>query len=327
MGITETLWTEKYRPQKFSEVKGQEEIVKRVEAFVRQKNLPHLLFAGPAGVGKSTLALVIAKELYGSEWRQNVLELNASDERGIDVVRVKIKDFAKTVAFSNIGFKIIFLDECDALTRDAQQALRRTMENYAATCRFILSCNYASKILEPIQSRCAVFKFKPLTQENVDSILLMIAETEKLTLTPDAKKALHEVSEGDARTIANLLQSCSALDKNITAEHVYSLASTARPEDVRNILMNALKGEFIVARKELLKAMTAYGLSGQDIIKQIQKIIWELQLSNRTKISLMDKLGETEFRMVEGSDEYLQLEAYLANAGLIGEKESNETIK
>ena len=144
-----TIWTEKYRPKNFSDVKGQKEIVKRVKSFVEQKNMPHLLFAGPAGVGKTSLALVIAKQLFSDSWRQNFLELNASDERGIDVIRVKVKDFARTKAIGDVPFKIIYLDECDALTKEAQQALRRTMENYTSTCRFILGCNYSSKIIDP----------------------------------------------------------------------------------------------------------------------------------------------------------------------------------
>src|SRR3989344_3996852 len=158
-----TIWTEKYRPHTFADIRGQKDIVEKVSALVKSGNMPHLLFSGPAGVGKTTMALVIAHELFGDSWRDNTLELNASDERGIDVVRVKVKDFARTRAIGDVPFKIIYLDECDALTKDAQQALRRTMENYTQTCRFILSCNYSSKILDPIQSRCAVFRFKPLS--------------------------------------------------------------------------------------------------------------------------------------------------------------------
>src|SRR3989338_3622404 len=156
------IWIEKYRPKDFSELKGQKEIVKRVEAFVKQENMPHLLFAGPAGTGKTSLALIIARKLFKDAWHQNFLELNASDERGIDIIRVKVKDFARTRAIGDVPFKIIYLDEADALTSEAQQALRRTMENYTQTTRFIISCNYSSKIIEPIQSRCAVLRFRPL---------------------------------------------------------------------------------------------------------------------------------------------------------------------
>src|SRR3989344_4330775 len=156
------IWTEKYRPLKFEEVVGQQEIIKRVRSLVQSLNIPHLLFAGPAGTGKSTLALITVKSLYGESWRENYLELNASDERGINVVREKVKGFARTKSLGNVSFKVIFLHEADALTPEAQQALRRTMENYAGTCRFILSCNYSSKIIDPIQSRCAIFRFKLL---------------------------------------------------------------------------------------------------------------------------------------------------------------------
>src|SRR5210317_1811730 len=166
-----TIWTEKYRPKTFADVKGQQNIIKRVQAFVKNKNMPHLMFAGPAGVGKSTLALVTARELFGESWKDNFLELNASDERGIDVVRVKVKDFARTRAIGDVPFKIIYLDECDALTKEAQHALRRTMENYTQTCRFILSCNYSSKIIDPIQSRCAIFKFRPLEKSEIFELI------------------------------------------------------------------------------------------------------------------------------------------------------------
>ena len=184
------IWTEKYRPGSFSEIKGQKEIVKRAEAFVKQRNMPHLLFSGPAGVGKTTLALVIAKSLFKEGWKGNLLELNASDERGIDVIRHKVKDFARTRAIGDVPFKIIYLDECDALTREAQQALRRTMENYTQTTRFILSCNYSSKIIDPIQSRCAVFRFKPLDKEDVFEIIEKIAKDEGIKIDNKAEEAL-----------------------------------------------------------------------------------------------------------------------------------------
>ncbi len=306
------IWTEKYRPSTFEEIKGQEEIVSKVKAFVEQKNLPHLLFAGTAGIGKSTLALVTAKKMFGPEWKQNFLELNASDERGIDVVRVKVKDFARTKAIGDVPFKIIFLDECDALTRDAQQALRRTMENYAATCRFILACNYSSKIIDPIQSRCAMFRFRPLAKEHMLELVNFIVEKESLNVDDDAKGALIEVSGGDCRKFENILQSCASIAKNITTEVVYSMASTAQPQEIKDLLGVAVTGDFLNARKQLLDVMIRYGLSGLDIIKQIQKEIWVLDLDSRQKVSLIDKCGEIEFRLVEGSDEYVQLEALLA---------------
>ncbi len=306
------IWTEKFRPHDFSEVKGQKEIVRRVKAFVEKKNMPHLLFAGPAGVGKTTLALIIAKKLFEGGWHQNFLELNASDERGIDIIRNKVKDFARTKAIGDVPFKIIYLDECDALTREAQQALRRTMENYTQTCRFILSANYSSKIIDPIQSRCAVFRFKPLDKKDILALIDDIAKKEKLKINEKAKEALAEICEGDCRKLENILQSSAAIDKHITEESVYSLASIAKPKEINEVLKLAVENKFVEARKKLLDVMLNYGLSGIDIIKQIQKEILNLDIDNREKMRLIEKCGEVEFRLVEGSDEFIQLEALLS---------------
>lgn len=311
--MTDTaLWTEKYRPQTFDEVKGQTAIVSRVRQFLERGNMPHLLFAGPAGVGKTTLALVIARQLFGSAWRGNFLELNASDERGIDVIRVKVKDFARTRAIGDVPFKIIYLDECDALTREAQQALRRTMENYTQTCRFILSCNYSSKIIDPIQSRCTVFRFKPLSFEELQEIIQKIAESEGLEVDAAAVQALFDVSGGDVRRVENVLQAVAAAATSVTEEAVYSVASYARPKEVQQVLELAVKGDFLDARKQLLKTMLDYGLSGLDVIKQLQQGVWKLDLDDRRKLAITQLCGEAEFRMVEGSDEQIQLGALLA---------------
>jgi len=311
------IWTEKYRPKGFSEVYGQDEIVRKAEAFVRQKNMPHLLFVGPAGCGKTSLSLVIARALFGDSWHQNFLELNASDERGIDVVRIKVKDFARTKAIGDVPFKIIYLDECDALTRDAQQALRRTMENYTQTCRFILAANYSSKIIDPIQSRCAIFRFKPLPEKDIKKIIESIAKQERLKIDEKVEKALYTVSEGDCRRVENVLQSCAAITDHVTEDVVFSLASAAKPKEILNVLELATKGKFLEARKELLNVMLNYGLSGQDAIKQMQRAILELGIDNKKKMLLIEKCGETEFRISEGSDAFIQLEAFLASLGAI----------
>lgn len=323
MGMEESnaIWIEKYRPRNFSDMKGQKEIVKKIKAFVEQKNMPHLLFSGPAGVGKTTLALIIARQLFGDGWQSDFLELNASDERGIDIVRNKVKDFARTKAIGNVPWKIIYLDECDALTKEAQQALRRTMENFTRTTRFVLSCNYSSKIIDPIQSRCAIFRFKPLEKHDVIEIIDVVAKAENLKIEQKAKEALFEISEGDCRRVENILQSCAAIEKNITEELIYSMASVAKPKELKAALELAIQNKFIDARNALLKIMLDYGLSGLDMIKQIQKEVWALEIDDKSKVHLIDKCGEIEFRMTEGADEFVQLEALLSHFVLVGSKE------
>jgi replication factor C small subunit len=306
------IWTEKYRPTEFSQVIGQDDIVRKVEAFVKQKNMPHLLFSGPAGVGKTTLSLVTARALFKDNWESNFLELNASDERGIDVIRLKVKEFARSRALGDVPFKIIYLDECDALTKEAQQALRRTMENYTQTCRFILSCNYSSKIIDPIQSRCTVFKFKPLQEEHLRTMTERISQSEKLKINDQAKQALITVCHGDCRRLENILQAAAALSKTITETDVYELASLARPKEIQEVLEACITGDFSVAKKKLLDTMLAFGLSGLDVVSQLQREIWGVTLPARVRLAMVSACGESEFRMVEGSDEFIQLEALLA---------------
>ena len=307
------IWTEQYRPKEFSEFKGQEKILERVKAMVTQKNIQHLLFAGPSGTGKSSLAILIAKKLFGETWRENFLELNSSDSRGIDVIRNEVKDFARTKAIGTDLPKIIFLDECDALTKEAQNALRRTMETFTRTSRFILSCNFSSKMIDPIQSRCTVFRFKPLEEKEMEKIIKEISNQENLKVDKGVIKALYEISEGDVRRVINLLQSCAAVSKNINEDLIYEIVSAAQPKEIKEVLEMAIKKDFIRSRDKLLDVMLKHGLSGLDIIKQIQKEIWNLNIKDEEKVRLVEKCGEVEFRMVEGSDEFLQLESLLAS--------------
>jgi replication factor C small subunit len=313
------IWTEKYRPEKFEDILGQDEIVKRVKNLTKSLNIPHLLLAGPAGTGKSSLAIVIVKELFGKDWKENYLELNASDTRGIEVVRQEVKNFARTKSLGEVPFKVIFLDEADALTREAQQALRRTMENYTSTCRFILSCNYSSKIIDPLQSRCAIFRFKLLERKDIFKKIKEISEKENLTVNEEGMIALYEASEGDCRRVINLLQSTASISVSITADLVNTIISSAKPADIKIALEYALAGEFLKSREKLLDIMLRESISGQDAIKAIQKEIWTLPIENALKVKLVEKTGDIEFRIVEGSDEFIQLESLLASFVLAGE--------
>jgi replication factor C small subunit len=312
------IWTEKYRPKTFKEVVGQDEIIKRVQGLTNSLNIPHLLFAGPAGTGKSTLALVVVKELFKDQWKENYLELNASDERGINVVREKVKSFARTKSIGDVPFKVIFLDEADALTPEAQQALRRTMENYSSTCRFVLSCNYSSKIIDPIQSRCAIFRFKLLEKKDIEKVIKIIAEKESLIINPEAVEEIYEASEGDCRRCINLIQATASVSPAITKELVRTMVSEAKPKDIKIVLEYCLSGDFETAKEKLLDMMLRESISGQDVIKAMQKEIWNLQIEPEIKVRLTEKTGEIEFRIVEGSDPFVQLQALLASFVLAG---------
>jgi replication factor C small subunit len=315
------LWAEKYRPRTLDEVVNQKEIVARLKKFVEEKNMPHLLFAGPPGTGKTTLAHCLAHDLYGDNYRQYMLELNASDERGIDVIRSKVKEFARTRVAGDVPFKIILLDEADNMTADAQQALRRLMELYTASTRFILAANYPSKIIEPIQSRCAVFRFTPLSKEDVVGRLKYIAEKESVKYSEDALETIYDLSEGDMRKAINILQAASALGE-ATVETVYKVVGLAHPREVRQMLQLALNGNFNEARSKLRDLMLNYGLSGLDIIKQIHREIFssDLKLPDEARILIADLAGEIQFRLVEGSDDEIQLNAFLARLAFMGRK-------
>jgi len=315
--MIEAVWVEKYRPKKIDDIVGQDGITARLKTYVDARNLPNMLFAGVPGVGKTTAALALAMELFGEGWEGNFLELNASDERGIDVVRGKIKDFARTKALRG-DFKIIFLDEADALTRDAQNAMRRSMERYSSVCRFILSCNYSSKIIEPIQSRCALFRFRPLGDEAIQDRIQLIAKSEGLKITEDALGNLVSAAEGDLRRAINMLQSSASIRKEIDAETLASATSIVIPEQVRGLMELALKGEFIESRKLLREISMNYGVSGSDLITQIHREVFRLPLSEEAKIRLTNVIGEYEFRISEGANELIQLEALLAQFALKG---------
>ena len=306
------MWAEKYRPKTLDEMVDQKEIVERLKSFVRSRNVPHCIFAGPPGTGKTTAGLCLARDLYGAAYREHIMELNASDERGINVVRETVKTFARVRSIGEIPFKIMVLDEADNMTSDAQQALRRTMERYTETCRFILIANYSGKIIEPIQSRCAPFRFTYLPREEQDRHLKLIAEKEKLNLLDDGLDAIFEVCGGDLRKAINTLQAAASLNRPIDAKVVYSIAGRAHPADVMKMIETAMGGNFLEARKQLRVMIQKYGVAGSDIIRQIHTEIFRSVVPEPWKIKLAGIAGEIDYRLVEGADEEVQLSALLA---------------
>jgi replication factor C small subunit len=272
------------------------------------------MFTGPAGVGKTTTALALGKALLGEYWRQNFLELNASDARGIDTVRHNIKNFCRLKAVGS-PFRIVFLDEVDNMTKDAQHALRREMDMYTKTASFILSCNYSSKIIDPIQSRCAIFRFTPVKGHQIIKRLEVIAEAEKIEVTLNALESIVYFAEGDMRRAVNILQTSSSVGEEVTEENVQEVVSKAKPQDVRKIINKALAGDFLDARDLLREVMVIQGISGEDLVTQIYQEVAQMArdglIGEELYVDLIENIGKYDYRIREGSNPRIQLEALL----------------
>lgn len=317
MTIQETIpWVEKYRPKTLDEIINQEEIVRSLKTVLGTKAVPHMLFTGPPGVGKTATAHAFARDLYGERYIDDghFMEINASDERGIDVIREKVKTFARTIPMGGIGFKILLLDESDQLTADAQHAFRRVMEQYSTTCRFILAANYSNRIIEPIQSRCAIFRFKPINPDHMVQAINRIAEREGLKITQKGLTALFEVSEGDLRRAINLIQTASSYSTSIDEDLIYRVAGIATGTEARKILELSLAGKFEDARKLLREKLYIDGISERDLLSQMYRESFYLPIKEEEKLRLISLIGEVDYRLSQGATpevQFMMLLSYL----------------
>jgi len=322
------MWVEKYRPKKLNEIVGLKHIVNSIQAFLKNpKTIPHLLLAGIPGTGKTTMALCIARELFGKNWKTFTLELNASDERGINTVRDRIKGFSRysRASFGNVPFALIVLDESDQMTRPAQTALRRIMETSSRTSRFILICNYSNKIIEPIQSRCAIFRFSKLNEKAMVEHIKNIAEKEKLLLSEEVAEKIIEYSNGDLRYAINALQTAAAYGEGeITEKIVLQVVGEASPKQVQLMLSRALSGNFVEARKMMYDLIGQYGFSGSEIVRQIQRELMKVSyLNDSQKAELTNLIGEYDYRLTQGANNDIQLSALLAQFSKFRKLESD----
>ena len=309
------MWVEKYRPTKISEIVNQTEIIGSLEALIKDPtDMPHLMFSGSAGIGKTTTALCIANQILGENFKDHILELNASDERGIGMVREKVKKFSRFAGMGEVPFKIIILDEADEMTADAQTALRRIIEDTAKICRFIFIANNISKIIDPIQSRCATFKFTTIPEEDLIKRLENIAKNEKIKFDKKGLKAIYDYSEGDMRHAINLMQATASLG-GITEEHVKGSAGLTKTSDVNEILKIVLSGEVVDAREKMIELIKVYGMSESDFLKYLNSAVFK---SKHEKLSdILEIIAKYDYRILVGANSEIQLSAMLAELGKI----------
>ena len=314
MTISDIMWVEKYRPKKISEVVNQKDIKGSLLALLKnQQEMPHLLFSGSAGVGKTTMAICISQEILGDRWKDYTLELNASDERGIGMVRERVKKFSRFAGLdTEIPFKIIILDEADEMTSDAQTALRRIIEDTAKFCRFILIANNISKIINPIQSRCAVFKFSQISEKEIVTQLKIVLKKETGKADEKGLKEIAEYAEGDLRHAINLLQTAASMG-DITQDSVKAAAGLTKTNDVEDVLKLAVSGNIQDSRNKMIELVKVYGMSESDFLKYINQALFSAKYDNLEELSQI--IAKYDYRILVGSNPEIQLSAMLAELG------------
>jgi len=317
MSLSNVMWVEKYRPKKISEIVNQKEIMGSLGALLKnQSEMPHLLFSGSAGVGKTSTAICISREILGEYWRDYSLELNASDERGIGMVREKVKKFSRFAGLdTEIPFKIIILDEADEMTSDAQTALRRIIEDTAKYCRFILIANNLSKIIEPIQSRCVVFKFTRISNKEISSQLKFIAQKEKIKADEKGLETISDYADGDIRHAINILQAAASMG-SIDVSSVKSVIGLTKTKDVQDVLKLALDGKVSDAREKMIELIKVYGMSESDFLKYINQAVFASKTSNIEGI--LEIIAKYDYRILVGANPEIQLSALLAEITKFG---------
>ncbi|MGQ9596232.1 MAG: replication factor C small subunit [Thermoproteota archaeon] len=312
MSVAELLWVEKYRPKTLDEVIDREEVVSRLKAFIKMENVPNMLFVGPPGTGKTTAALALVNDLYQASTTGRFLELNASDERGINTIREIVKDFARSRPSMGIPFKILILDESDNMTQDAQQALRRIMERYASVTRFILLANYQWGIIEPIQSRCAIFRFPPLSPTHIREGLIRVLEKEGIKWMEEAIDEIVKAARGDMRKAINIAQSATGGSKKLTPESILQVIGVLHPREIKEMINEALKGDFNSAKMRLAKLLYDDGLSANDILREMNTELMSVEMEERKRLQVINALGEANFRISMGADAEIQISTVLA---------------
>jgi replication factor C subunit 3/5 len=322
-------WVEKYRPKNLDELIAHEEIISTLNKLIESNRIPHLLFHGPPGTGKTSTIIACAKKMFGTSYNAMTLELNASDERGIEVVRNQIKEFAGTRKFnltsSTKTVKLIILDEADAMTNDAQSALRRVMEKYSSNTRFCMICNYVNKIIPALQSRCTRFRFAPLRPEQIISRLEEVCTAEKVNSTESGRQALLQLSGGDMRRVLNLLQSTHMAYPQVTEESVYLTAGAALPSVIESIFQCLLNDNFQTAYDKIFKVITDFGYALCDINTELSILLSKVVLPDSVIAHIVDKMSTIEYRLSHGVPEKIEVGA-LVGAFIVGREMMKNSI-